>query len=52
VSHIAYCLDWRVKEVFPINRVPTKVEVKLGRLTETLERAERDIQEFIEVVSR
>jgi hypothetical protein len=51
VSEIARSLAAKLEDVFPVSRVPAVVETKLRRLTDTLERAEKDIQEFIELVS-
>jgi hypothetical protein len=51
VSEIAYSLAHKVLNSFPKGRAPAVVEAKLRRLTDTLEQAEKDIQEFIELVS-
>jgi hypothetical protein len=51
VAEIAHSLSSKVQDVFPAGTVPAVVEAKLKRLTDTLEQAEKDIQEFIELVS-
>jgi hypothetical protein len=51
VSEIAYSLADKVLNSFPKGRAPAVVEAKLRRLTDTLEQAEREIHEFIGLVS-
>lgn len=51
VSQIAWSLEHRVKELFPINCVPEEIAVTLKHLKESLINAEKYIQNTIEMIT-
>ena len=51
ISQISYSLNHRVRELFPINRVPVEVEKQLETLSNICIDCEREIQRTIKIVS-
>ena len=50
ISQIAYSLEQQVKMVFPLNKVPNDIVLKIVELTAVLEYGEKIILEFISLV--
>ena len=51
ISQISHSLEQRVKAVFPLNKVPNDIILKIVELTAVLEFGEKIILEFINSVS-
>ena len=51
VSQIAYSLEHRVRELYPINQVPKELEERLNNLKEVCVACESEINKIIELIS-
>lgn len=51
VEQIGFSLYNKIKSIFPINEVPTEVKTKLDKVIKSLEMAEEEIEDLIDMVS-